>query len=232
MGQVLTLCGSGLGLGRSYSVTFDQPNGEQALVLRVVKAPIQESDGARLSGFRVDEELAVTQLETPLGLEALSLRYKDHVRCSWPKSYRFQASRRSWRASVLSGLNREQACILQLATRPDDRNLGNTELDIKDASDAVSYAARFNQQQRQHAAVEGIDADAVPAVKVAAPVACEVLSSGYPSMIPVGAACTLLPYPWPEVHKYICEGSEDFLEVPQAMSRGPGGAAEHALRRQ
>lgn len=58
----------------------------------------------------------------------------------------------------------------------------------------------------------------MPTIKVAAPVACEVIFSGYPSMVPVGAVCTLTPYAEKDVQKFVFDGhSDEFLELPQAF---------------
>merc|ERR1712070_372212 len=56
----------------------------------------------------------------------------------------------------------------------------------------------------------------VPRVRVAAPVACEVMASGYPSMVPVGTFLTLTPYAEKDVQKFIFDGmTEEFSELPQ-----------------
>lgn len=219
MGAAVSWCGGGL--SRGFSTLSEHGGVDQALVLRVMRAPIEESLGARLSSYVVDDELEITRLETVAGLEVLGLRHNDQVRSRWPTTYRFQAPRRSWHATVNSGSRlgrRPEACLLQLALHPEDRTLEHVELDLQDAKDAASYAHRFSQYQRQRAA-EGdmLDAESLPAIKVAAPVACQVISSCYPAMIPVGAACTLTPYPWLEVTKLVFSGSEEFMELPQAF---------------
>merc|ERR1719265_490915 len=58
----------------------------------------------------------------------------------------------------------------------------------------------------------------MPSIRVAAPVACEVIHSGYPSMVPVGTVCTLTPYSEKDVQKFVFDGqTEEFLEIPQAF---------------
>jgi len=219
----------GPSIDRRPSSTWDQPTSPerpghgQALVLQVVRAPIEESLGARLSGYQLNQELLIKQLDTLSGFEPLTLRYKSHTRSKWPQSYRFQASKRSWRATVLSGdgwRQREEACVLQLAAAAEQRSLENVELDLEDAKNAASYAHRFNLYLQQSCGSEAAPAltegESLPSVKVAAPVGCQVISSSYPAMIPVGSACTLAPYSASEVRKFVFDGSEDFLELPHA----------------
>lgn len=54
-------------------------------------------------------------------------------------------------------------------------------------------------------------------MKVATPVACRVLKSSMPSLLPVGSTCLLTAYSEPEVRKFLFDGSEDFLELAQAF---------------
>merc|ERR1712079_547574 len=51
---------------------------------------------------------------------------------------------------------------------------------------------------------------------VAAPVGCEVISSNYPAMIPVGTSCILTAYSGAEIRKFVFAGDEAFMELPQA----------------
>lgn len=136
----------------------------------------------------------------------------------------------------------QQVCVLQMAASPDARTLRNVESDVDDAGAAASYAARFNRNQRQALLPGGaipsdgcdepdssrplleeqrpeaeLGDDSAPKVRVAATIACEVVTSNYPSMIPVGGYCTLAPYAEKEVQKFVFDGSsEDFSEIPQA----------------
>merc|ERR1712070_237357 len=50
-----------------------------------------------------------------------------------------------------------------------------------------------------------------------APVACEVVASSAPDILPRGAACTVTPYQQPEVVKFVFDGADEFSEVPQAF---------------
>lgn len=213
---------------------------QQELVLQVTHAPIDDARGALLTDYKVGSQLKVTQLATLSGLEPLAHRYHEKMRSQWPSSYRFQVHKRTWQVRVASddSFGPEQVCLLQLASSPDDRTLDNVKQDVEDAQVAAAYAQRFNLQQQQ--ADIGADAGnpdnamgstygqtfgqsleqvecSMPTVKVAAPVACEVIFSGYPSMVPIGVACTLIPYAEKEVQKFVFDGhSDEFLELPQA----------------
>lgn len=129
-------------------------------------------------------------------------------------SYRFQVSRRSWHVKVVGdaqqGAGKVQDCILQMATDFDERTLERVSLDIKDAETAASYAHRFNVHQLQS------ENGAGPNIKVAAPVACEVVDSGFPSLVPRGSFCTIAPYDDLQVQKFLFDGTQEFLELPQA----------------
>jgi hypothetical protein len=218
-------------------------SGPKELLLRVVHAPIEESSGAKLIGYKLDDVLKVVNFQTEPALDALGWRYREKMKQQWPPSYRFQLLKRSWHAVVVpdSWSGTEQTCVLQMASSPDARTLENVEIDVDDARVAASYASRFNRNQCQALSSAGMvppdsheeagterplmhsiraaDAraeDAAPTVRVAATIACEVVSSSYPSMIPVGGFCTLAPYAEKEVHKFVFDGSEDFSEIPQA----------------
>jgi len=213
-------------------------------VLRVVHAPIEDSSGAKLTGFKVDDLLKVEQFLSLPSLDALGWRYREKAKSQWPSSYRFQVLKRSWQAVVVSDSSSgpQQACILQMAASPDARTLRNVESDVDDARVAASYAARFNRNQRQAVIPGGaipsdgsdepdssrplleeqkaeaeLGDESAPKVRVAATIACEVVTSNYPSMIPAGGYCTLAPYAEKEVQKFVFDGSsDDFSEIPQA----------------
>lgn len=186
---------------------------DYALVLRVLGAPIEASLGASLSGFSAGDELGLEKLETVPGLEPLGFRFRERVRSSWPSSYRFQSAKRVWRANVVGNAGK-RPCVLHIAITPEARTLENVELDVADAGDAVVYASRFNLHMEQQAKADG--GDVPPSLRVAAPVACSVIQSSFPGMIPLGTPCTLTPYPLDEVQKFVFDGTEDFVEMPQA----------------
>ncbi|CAE8583408.1 unnamed protein product [Polarella glacialis] len=218
MGGNVSFCG--LRIDRGLTGVFFDGGGEQALVLQVVKTAVEESSGARPSGLKVGDELLVSKLDTPRGLEPLSFRYRQDVRSRWPDEHRFQASRRSWQVPVATSRwpQGQQVCVLQMASRLEERSQEFVEEDLEDANSAASYAHRFNLYHRQRAIEAGLSSEeALPIVKVAAPAACRVVKSTYPALIPVGSVCTLVVYPYNEVRKFVFDGSEDFLELPQAF---------------
>jgi len=215
MGATASYCG--VRVDRSLGGLFG--GNEEAMVLEVVQTSADDSGGARPSGFMIREELQVIKLESPNGFEPLGFRYRENIRSSWPDDYRFQATRRAWKAMIAGGLGqRDQACILQMASRQEERTLDCVELDLEDARCAASYAHRFNLYHRKLSNDAGMsDDEPMPSIKVAAPVACRVLRSNLPALLPVGATCSLSVYPAQEVTKFVFSGKEDFLEMAQAF---------------
>jgi hypothetical protein len=87
--------------------------------------------------------------------------------------------------------------------------------DLEDVKDAASHAHRFNLHlSRAHG-----DGDSLPCVKVAVPAACFVIggSSCREELAQPGDAVLLHPYSAQEVQKFVYDGSEDFVELPQAF---------------
>lgn len=105
--------------------------------------------------------------------------------------------------------------MLVVANAAEDRTQANVELDLKDSKDVASYASRFNEQLRK--LCDPSQAEGVPQVSVAGAVGCEVIKSSNQQFVAPGQAVTLIPYPFPEVKKFLFDGSEDFLEIPQAF---------------
>lgn len=103
--------------------------------------------------------------------------------------------------------------MLVIANAPEERTQANIELDLKDSQDVASYASRFNKQL---CSLFG-DHGGVPGVRVCAPVGCEVIKSSSPQFASPGECITIIPYPFPDIKKFLFDGSEDFLEVPQAF---------------
>jgi len=230
-------CG-GEHLHPSSLAVFEQTEAQE-LVLRVLHAPIDDMRGARLTGYKVGDELKVVQFSTVNELNPLGWRYQDKTKQQWPPSHRFQVPKRSWHAMVVpdNSLGAQQACLLQMAAAPDARTRESAEIDVEDSKVAAVYAQRFNLHSQNTAAGDvGLETRVVadttdlndntalaengtfPTVKVAAPVACEVIASGYPAMIPVGTICTLAAYPEKHVQKFVFDGrSDEFSEIPQAF---------------
>jgi len=235
--QVVRFCGEDAKNLYPDSLEFLQD--PQELVLRVVHAPIDDPRGAHLTDYKVGAELKVVELLTLNGFDALGWRYREKTRQQWPASYRFQVAKRCWQVRVTPDDHSgpDQVCLLQMSASPDARTLDHAKLDVDDAQTAAVYAQRFNLHQQQYVSgalgpeapageatdplavnVVSPEDGAMPTIKVAAPVACEVIFSGYPSMVPVGAVCTLTPYAEKDVQKFVFDGhSDEFLELPQAF---------------
>jgi hypothetical protein len=192
-------------------------NGETKIVLRIDHAPIHDTLGANVSGFVCGDQIIITSLRKAKGAEALSWRYKDEFRAGWPDNYKFQVPRHYATAEVISRDGKFTICMVQVPLQATQRTMENAQMHIEDAEVAASFASGFNQQMIKMAAGAVGDAgEGVPCLKVCAPVACEVLSSSAPDILPRGAACTVTPYPQQEVSKFVFSGADDYLEVPQA----------------
>eukprot|EP00913_Durusdinium_trenchii_P017584 g16525.t1 len=97
--------------------------------------------------------------------------------------------------SLLDQEDHAEGLVLQIATRNEERSLeaAPTSLTSKppfrrtweDSRLAASYAHRFNLYSREHARQAGFD-DNIPSIKVAAPVACRVVKSHMPALLPIG----------------------------------------------
>jgi len=235
MGGVLESCASVTSVNsHSYELSPEdselrnQKPGMSQVALRVVAAP-DAHDGCVAVPFVVGEEVAVQKLEKG-GWEAVG-------RFSSPTSYdtvfsteipgqpsgpalkldgqRF-SPKRCWRAHVISddghGRTVEHVLLLQVATRQEHRTRENVNLAFKDASETASYAQHFNK----HMMETNAGMDGTPTVKVCAPVVCQVLGSAV-SFFKEGDVVTLSVHPGNDVRKFISNGSEEFLEVPQAF---------------
>jgi len=216
MGNVLADCGAaGLAGERG-----DGLGGDARIVLRVDHALIHDTNGANVSGFKVGDQIVIASLAKAKGLETLCWRYRDQVRASWPQSYRFQAARACLVADVISRDQKITRCVVQVPFAPNERTMDNARSHVEDSEIATAHASKFNGYMAEKFGVNIIDprdqGEAPPAVKVCAPVACEVVSSSAPDLLPRGAACTVTPYPFPEVFKFVFDGADEFLDVPQS----------------
>jgi len=154
------------------------------------------------------------------GMDALSWRYRGEVQRSWPASYRFQAPRAVFVTDVMSRDQRTTRCVVQVPLAPSERTRENAQMHVVDAEIATAHAARFNAHMAQSMGnVMDVrdQGEAPPSVKICAPVACEVISSSAPEILPRGAVCTVTPYPHTQVAKFVFDGADEFLEVPQAF---------------
>lgn len=212
------------------------------LGLRIFSNPCESSESGALCArfLNVGGEVIATELEKVKGWDTLRSRFERSVKeragvlytkgpmasgmqtnaaptHQWPEGYRFNTPRRYWKCKIITqdgqGGFQEHCCMLVIAEAPEDRTHENVELDLKDASDVASYATRFNKQLHK---LFG-DNEGVPGVRVCAPVGCEVIKSSTQSFASPGESITIIPYPFPDVKKFLFDGSEDFLEVPQAF---------------
>lgn len=202
-------------------------SGEAKLALAIAAMPNFPAGGSR-SLFSPTDRIAEVWIETlqvvkgwaPLKWRFTSSRpskgatYIDDGRSSHSQG----PSQRFWRAKVVTtmsnGEERNQWCLLQVATAPQDRSVENAMLDRKDAEKVASYAFRFNQHMLQDEA--GLDSG-MPRVCVCIPVVCKVLQSPVPQFFSRGDAVLLVPYAASEVTKFVFDGREDFLEIPHAF---------------
>lgn len=212
MGVALSQCGFRM---EHFSLGAVADVDSQELVLEVLSTAADQSQGARPSRLKEAQMLQVISLKSPSGLEPLGFRYRDEVRSLWPDEYRFQASKRAWQVH-LAQADRPEGFVLQMASRNQERTADAVALDMEDSLKVSSYAHRFNLYSREHAREAGF-VDHIPKIEVAAPVACRVVKTYLPALLPVGAVCMLFPYADKEVKKFVFDGTEDFLELSQAF---------------
>lgn len=208
------------------------------LGLRIFSNPCAESDNGALCARFLHQggEIIATDFEKVKGWDPLRARfersameragvlYTNHAmqsnagpRHQWPQGYRYSTPRRFWRCKAVcqdgQGGFEEHICMLVIADAPEDRTEVNIEADLKDAEDTASYCSRFNKQLQKQFGESG----GVPGVLVCAPVGCEVIKCCSQQFASPGEYMTIIPYPFAEVKKFLFDGSEDFLEVPQAF---------------
>merc|ERR1712232_195797 len=98
---------------------------------------------------------------------------------------------------------------------PSERSLEKTALRVDDAELAAAHAANFMLQRIRNLGPRLSLGESVPSVKICAPVACEVVASEDAALL--GVSCTLTPYPFTEVRKYVFEGTEPFHDLTQSF---------------
>lgn len=199
-------------------------------LLQVAYAPIEASLGSVLGGLLHGELVEVKEIIPAPPPDILGARYIDPMdapttlrassregpmrrsaKLTWPKSYRFSRYHRTWEARVESkkkgaGVSK---FMLQMAADPEERVEENARRDVDDSRWAAAYACKFNTQK--------IAGDNVM-VKVAAPVACEVVDSAFPAMISIGDFVTLTPWEdLSDIEKFVFDGTERHIEVPHAF---------------
>eukprot|EP00933_Yihiella_yeosuensis_P080536 TRINITY_DN93988_c0_g1_i1.p1 TRINITY_DN93988_c0_g1~~TRINITY_DN93988_c0_g1_i1.p1 ORF type:complete len:350 (+),score=68.21 TRINITY_DN93988_c0_g1_i1:56-1105(+) len=199
------------------------------LALRVAYAPIEDSLGASRSPFSEGDEVAIAKIMRVPQWEALNWRQertaKQHAamdgKRNWPgpEESRFSTPQRFWGAKVVAsdgkGGFEEHWCLLQVALATPDRDMDKVRHIVEDAGHVASYAHRFNSHVVRTCG-DG-NPEAVPSIRVAAPVACFVLNSGLEEIANPGEAVTITPLSSNQIRKMVFEGGEDFLELPQAF---------------
>jgi len=205
-----------------------QPTRGPQLALRIEYAPIEESLGARASPFATGDEVAIVKLDKVKGWEPMGWRQEHCAKqraaqqgaggVVWPTGPRFSAAQRFWAAKVVASDGRggfeDHWCMLQMAVQSKDRSMECAQLVVDDAKDAASYAHRFNQQTARSCDVDPAE---VPGIRVCPAVACYVLGSAIPDFATPGEAVVLTSYPVATVKKFVFDGGEDFVELPQAF---------------
>mmetsp|Transcript_44889 Transcript_44889/g.80854 ORF Transcript_44889/g.80854 Transcript_44889/m.80854 type:complete len:368 (-) Transcript_44889:81-1184(-) len=212
------------------------------LGLRIVSDPLAEQNlgsGLRASFLTLGAEVMIAEVHKEKGWEALRWRFErsakeragtlytngpsatqtySQPKMAWPEGYRFTAAKRYWKAKLISrdaqGSFQEHQVMLMVANAPEDRTLRNVEMDLEDSKDVCLYAERFNQHIRKSL---GGEMEEFPSVKVCAPVGCEIIASSVDKFAAPGQHVMVVPFPFPEVKKFIFDGSEDFLEIPQSF---------------
>lgn len=207
-----------------------QPASGPQLALRIAYTPIEESLGVRPSPFASGDEVAVMKLDRVKGWEPLGWRQERCAKqraavgldgpAAWPQGPRFEAAQRFWGAKVVAsdgkGGYEDHWCMLQVAVSPKDRSIDGVRPAVDDSRDVASYAHRFNLQTARVCGAED-DPSEAPNVRVCAPVGCFVLGSAVPDIVRPGEAVSLVVYPAATVKKFVFEGAEDFVELPQAF---------------
>jgi hypothetical protein len=113
--------------------------------------------------------------------------------------------------------------VLQVAANPEHRTMEHVKALVEDSKDAAAYAHRFNAQLARMEGIapdldNGMYDDSMPQLRVCAPVGCSVLLPGMLSNLLVpGNVVVLTPFPAVEIRKFVFDGTEDFLELPQAF---------------
>jgi hypothetical protein len=128
--------------------------------------------------------------------------------------------RRSWRVLVVaesaSGQRREQWCMLLVAEDPRNRHAELLSRDIDEARLLASHADAFNEHVLQVSDCSAT-VQMSPRITVCMPTAFRVAQSPVPQFFAPGDHVLLLPYAAQEISKFVYDGSESFLELPQAF---------------
>jgi len=202
--------------------------------LRITHAPIKKTSlGALTVPYEAGQQVMVQRLDKVKGWAPLYGRYEEAKAGSsqprsvrgkpvFPTYQRKEPYQRFWRAKVLlndgKGFIHEQTFMLQAAMAHEARTLQNIGEYMENLSTAIEHAERFNHHLiRSGGGGPGFDAVSIPGVKVAAPVVCEVFKSAVTDLVQDGQVVLMVPYSSPEVQKFVYNGSEEYMEIPQAF---------------
>lgn len=206
-------------------------NDGSKLALIVAAMPVEDPTGTSLTlfppGVKINtiwiEKLEKVKTWGPLGNTWGSGRRVDTQTEFDSFSSRSQAksqqhSRDHWRAKIItengSGEHKEQWCLLQVATSHQERTTEHALNDIKAANQVASYARDYNMILHTMASPTG---EPAPCVRVCVPIGCKVIQSPVPHFFVPGDMITLLPYQADEVAKFVTNGRENYLEIPQTF---------------
>lgn len=115
----------------------------------------------------------------------------------------------------------EHTCLLQVAASSAYRTRRYIDADLEDWRVVSEYAHRFNthilQKSKIYPDAETDASEKLQGVKVSAPVGCDVLGSSLPQFIAAGDTVLLSVFDPMDVQKFVFDGSEEFMELPQAF---------------
>lgn len=201
------------------------------LKLRVLHTPVGQSEGSALvGGFNVSDTVELFDLSSGKEVEVLTWRYSEALRNArpsngsrpamskedvdlppWPAQRCFSMHHRFWKVSLPS----KPGCfgILQMTSNPTERSLESLEQDTEASATLAAYASKFNTQQASEHAN-----DAPPAIKVVAPLGCQIIDSNFSSMFAVNDAVVLYVLPCVKnVEKFLFNGADKYVDVPQSF---------------
>jgi hypothetical protein len=193
--------------------------------------PVKASSGAALNDIRIGDKLNVNNIITAPELEVLNWRYSEKKRNDrasnikrvtmskeddvelpeWPAQRCFTVHHRFWCVTLPDLPN--QFCILQVASNPDERTGEALEADTQASAALADYAHKFNTQQANES-----QHDPPPAIKVAAPIGCEVIDSDLNAMFSKGDMVVLYMLPRTlNIEKFIFNGDTIYMDLAQAF---------------
>mmetsp|Transcript_60474 Transcript_60474/g.128188 ORF Transcript_60474/g.128188 Transcript_60474/m.128188 type:complete len:384 (-) Transcript_60474:75-1226(-) len=200
------------------------------LALRIVHVPDVKGTGACLGPFGLEDDVAITAFEPCKGFAPMMRRQGLESSTSsrsrnplYPRSGdRFTTPHNFYRARVCVSDNNngfeEYWCLLSVSSNPAGRTLEPVEAAIKDSVTTANYAQQYNSFIRKIRAEHlGADPDDDSmGVRVCIPVAAVVLA-GRSDVAEQGEVLSLSLYPFKSVEKFVFDGAEPFIEIPQAF---------------